>query len=70
MRVVYEYSHLGGAEILRLRYPDIEREIYEAIAEVKGNRSKVSREKTMPGKELYSPTDMNEQFRQAFHSRG
>jgi hypothetical protein len=24
----------------------------------------------MPGKELYSPTDMNEQFRQAFHSRG
>jgi len=31
MRTVYEYSHLGGAEILQVRYPDCEREVYEII---------------------------------------
>ncbi len=33
MKVVYEYSHLGGLEILHVRYPECEREIYEIIAE-------------------------------------
>jgi hypothetical protein len=70
MRIVYEYSHLGGAEILQVRYPDWEREIYEVIAEVQAKRTKVSKEKTMRGRALYSPTDMNRQFRKAFTSRG
>jgi len=70
MKVVYEYSHLGGAEILHVRYPDCEREIYEVIAEVMAKRTKVSKEKTMRGRELYSPKDMNRQFRQAFALRG
>jgi len=34
MRVVYEYSHLGGAEILKVRYPDYDREVYEIVAAV------------------------------------
>jgi hypothetical protein len=70
MRIVYEYSHLGGTEILQVRYPDCEREIYEVIAEVAAKRTKISKEKTMRGRELYSPTDMNQQFRQAFRTRG
>ena len=70
MRIVYEYSHLGGAEILQLRYPECEREIYEIITEVEAKRTKVSKEKTMRGRELYSPTDMNRQFRRAFAGRG
>lgn len=70
MRIVYQYSHLGGSEILQVRYPDHEREIYEAIAEVIAERTKVSREKTMRGRQLYSPRDMNRQFREAFTSRG
>jgi hypothetical protein len=70
MRVVYEYSHLGGAEILKVRYPDCEKEIYEVIATVKGQRLKISREKTMVGRALYSPKDMNEQFHRAFAGRG
>ncbi len=32
MKVVYEYSHLGGTEILHVRYPRHEQEIYEIIA--------------------------------------
>ncbi len=70
MRVVYEYSHLGGTEILQVRYPNCERDIYEIIAGVRAQRSKVSREKTMPGRALYSPVDMNRQFRTAFSARG
>jgi hypothetical protein len=28
MRVAYEYSHLGGTEILQVRYPNCERDTY------------------------------------------
>ena len=34
MKVVYEYSHLGGSEILRVRYPETEAEIHEIIRRV------------------------------------
>lgn len=70
MKIVYEYSHLGGTEILKVRFPDCEREIYEVIEEITANKTKISREKTMLGKELYSPKDMNAQFKKAFSSRG
>ncbi|MBM4045078.1 MAG: BstYI [Planctomycetes bacterium] len=70
MKVVYEYSHLGGTEILQVRYPALSREIYEVIADVAARRTKVSKEKTMRGRALYSPKDMNRQFRQAFAARG
>lgn len=70
MKIVYEYSHLGGSEILKVRYPDCEHEIYEVIARVAGRRTKVSKEKTMVGRELYSPTDMNNQFGAEFSTRG
>jgi hypothetical protein len=70
MRVVYEYSHLGGAEILKVRYPQYEREIYEVIAEVAAKRSKQSLEKNKAGRMLYAPIEMNRQFSQAFAARG
>ncbi len=70
MKIVYEYSHLGGSEILLVRFPEIEREIYDVIQAVKGNRTKVSKEKTKMGRVLYSPVDMNRQFDKAFQTRG
>ena len=70
MKVVYEYSHLGGSEILQVRYPALNAEVYDVIAGVSARRSKVSREKTMRGRRLYSPRDMNEQFRRGFADRG
>lgn len=70
MKIVYEYSHLGGAEILQVRYPEHERDIHEIISGVQAKRTKISKEKTMRGKELYSPKDMNRQFREAFMARG
>lgn len=70
MKVVYEYSHLGGSEILHLRYPAHEKEIYDVISLVQGNRSKISKEKNKKGKKLYSPIDMNNQFKSEFKARG
>jgi len=70
MKKVFEYSHLGGLEILRVRYPRIEKEIDEIIQSVKIlTRTKVSKEKTMRGKLLYSPVDMNRAFKSEFRKR-
>jgi hypothetical protein len=70
MKVVYEYSHLGGAEILKVRYREENREIYQVISGVTPHKTKISKEKTMPGRALYAPTDMNAQFRAAFNDLG
>ena len=70
MKIVYEYSHLGGGEILQVHHPDRNREIYEVIRRVAAKKTKVSKEKTMRGRRLYSPRDMNRQFREAFRARG
>jgi Restriction endonuclease BglII len=70
MRVVYEYSHLGGSEILKVRYPEHEKTIYEVIRKIKAHKTKESKEKTMPGQMLFSPRDMNAQFKTEFNSRG
>ncbi len=69
MKIIYEYSHLGGTEILKVRYPEYEYEIYEVIAKVKANKIKISEEKTMKDKKLYSPKDMNLQFAREFNDK-
>jgi hypothetical protein len=70
LKIVYQYSHLGGAEILQVHHPDKIKEITDVITEVTAYKTKVSKEKTMPGRELYSPTDMNKQFKEGFNNRG
>ncbi|MBI1755563.1 MAG: BstYI [Fimbriimonas ginsengisoli] len=70
MKVVYAYSHLGGEEILSIRKPLVLSQIREVIGEVEARRLKISKEKTMPGRPLFSPKDMNRQFRAAFNKRG
>jgi len=70
MKITYEYSHLGGPEILQVRYPKINQEINEVINLVESRRLKKSKEKNMFGKMLYSPSDMNQQFRNCFHALG
>jgi len=45
-------------------------EINEVIGSIVAQRKKISKEKTMRGRALYSPKDMNMQFREAFYARG
>ena len=71
MRKVYEYSHLGGSQILQVDFPEINAEIDEVIASIGGlTKTKLSREKTMRGRRLYSPRELNRRFRDEFRSRG
>jgi len=70
MKIVYEYSHLGGSEILQVHHPGIVEEIEKVISRVSANRSKESKEKTTKGKMLYSPIDMNKQFKDEFQKLG
>ncbi len=70
MKIVYEYSHLGGSEILQVRYPAINKEIYDVVQKVQAPRTKLSKEKTKKRKMLYSPTEMNSQFTILFNERG
>ena len=70
MKIIYEYSHLGGYEILKVRYPQQLDEIYEIITKIEARRTKTSKEKTMKGKMLYSPVDMNKRFGEAFSEKG
>jgi len=70
MNKVFEYSHLGGLEILKLRYPHIEKEIDLIISSIKiTTKTKVSKEKTMKGRLLYSPKEMNKAFKKEFYKR-
>jgi hypothetical protein len=68
MRVVYEYSHLGGSEILHMRYPMIEEEINRIIGTKHPQRSKISKAKTSEGKALFSLIDMNTQFKKRYRA--
>ena len=70
MKKIYEYSHLGGSEILSVRFPKIEKQIDEIISKVKANKTKISKEKTMRGESLYNPKDLNKQFKELFRKRG
>ncbi len=71
MKKVYEYSHLGGSQILKVDYPEINKQIDEVIKEISGlKKTKVSKEKTMRGEMLYAPKEINEEFRKSFRARG
>lgn len=71
MRNVYQYSHLGGAEILAARFPDINAEIDAVIAAVSiPAKTKVSAEKSKQGRALFSPSEINAKFKKQFNDRG
>jgi len=72
MHIIAEYSHKGGKDfILRHHRSELE-EIKRVIARVNAERfkTKVSKEKTMPGRMLYSPKDLNVEFRRRFEDLG
>jgi len=68
MKIACEFSHLGGSEILQQRYPNLDKEIYEVIDQVVGEKNKVSKEKNRRGKLLFSPKAFKAQFKNYFES--
>ena len=71
MRVVHVYSHLGGSQILKCDFPETDQLIDDVIAATGSDfRTKVSKEKDMEGKRLFSPAEMNRAFKHEFSIRG
>ncbi len=64
MQVRAHYSHLNGEEYLLVHRPHLWDEVQAVIGDVDAFacRTKVSMERMMQGKMLYSPTDMNRAF--------
>ncbi|MBU1091366.1 restriction endonuclease [Patescibacteria group bacterium] len=65
MKIVETYSHLNGLEFLLVHKKSLWKEIQTVIKEVDANKckTKISKEKTMKGRLLYSPIEMNKNFK-------
>ncbi len=70
MKIVETYSHLNGLEFLIVHKPRLWEEIKTVVLSVDAEncKTKVSKEKTMKGKLLYSPIDMNSAFSKLLHA--
>lgn len=71
MKIAGVYSFNGGKETIDAKFSAELREVAQVIAAVDSarHRIKTSREKTMPGKMLYSPRALNKAFRAEFEAR-
>jgi len=72
MRIAKSYSHLNGYEYLVVHKPSLWNEIQSVIESVDAEacKTKISKEKTMKGKRLFSPKAMNTSFKTAFQNAG
>jgi len=65
MKIAATYSHLNGYEWLRFRKQHLWDEIESVVESIDASKlkTKVSKEKTMKGKMLYSPAEINVEFK-------
>jgi hypothetical protein len=72
MIIAGEYSFNGGLDVLQAQYPNHLAEIRSIVTQVNAQdcRTKKSKEKTMPGRMLYDPTNLNKVFKGLFQARG
>lgn len=72
MRIVEIYSHLSGFEYLHYHNRQLWQEIQDVISGVDGAacRTKVSKEKRMQGRLLYSPVAMNKEYKRLLEGKG
>lgn len=71
MNIVETYSHLNGLEFLLVHKPELWNELKEVISLVDAElyKTKVSNEKTMMGRLLYSPLQMNIRFKELLSAK-
>jgi len=72
MKIAQKYSHLNGEEYLIVHHKNLYKEIIETIQSIDASKfmTKVSKEKTMTGKMLFSPKELNKSFNQKFNKLG
>lgn len=71
MKIVGEYSFNGGSAVIGAQFAAELAEVKQLITSIDSEqcKTKISREKTMPGKKLYSPRALNRAFKAAFSGR-
>jgi hypothetical protein len=71
MKIVETYSHLNGEEFLKVHKKKLYKEIIDVIKSINANqfRTKISKEKTMRGAKLFSPVDLNKEFKKEFEKK-
>lgn len=72
MRLAAQYSFKNGLDEITKRYPHLLAEIKDAIVTVDASqaRTKLSKEKTMVGRMLYSPIALNKAFQRELYPKG
>ena len=72
MKVISEYSQKNGKDFISRTFPRELNEIYSIIESVSLEefKTKVSKEKTMPGEMLYSPPELNREYKEKFNPLG
>jgi hypothetical protein len=72
MIIVAQYSFKNGKDFIEKNHPNELAEVKEIIANVDCTilKTKISKEKTMNGRELYAPKKMNPAFKVEFKKRG
>lgn len=72
MRIAGVYSFKRGLEVMESQYPNELQEIREVIDGIDASilPTKISAEKSMVGRELFSPGELNKAFREALYARG
>ncbi len=70
MKVTKKYSHLNGEEYLIVHKNDLYEEIKQIISNIDAYKfkTKISKEKTMLGKHLFSPKELNKEFKKEFNN--
>jgi hypothetical protein len=71
MKIVETYSHLNGLEYLMVHKKGLLREVKAVIRglNAKACKTKVSKEKGMIGRYLYSPIDLNRKFKELLEGK-
>lgn len=72
MIIAAQYSFKNGLKEITKHYPLLLEEVKACIGNIKAEESKtkISKEKTMKGKTLYSPVKLNESFKDEFLPKG
>ena len=72
MKIAAVYSHLNGLEFLMVHQPALWAEIQQVLTAIdaEAHKTKVSKEKRMIGRMLYSPGDMNGAIKVGFEALG
>ena len=72
MKIVGIFSFNKGKETIDQKYPELLKEVERVISRVSAQNAKTkeSLEKTMPGKMLYNPKDLNKAFKEEFSELG